>query len=70
MKDNKSSLHVNHVKDTCGKTIKRKRPRQARDLSPPRWGERGRYHILDMILVTVLPLVAGDGPEEHGSYFV
>ena len=28
------------------------------------------YHILDMILVALPPLVAGDGPEEHSSYFV
>ena len=47
-----------------------KRTRQARDLSPPWWGERGRYHILDMILVAVLPIEAGDGPEEHDSYFI
>ena len=34
------------------------------------WILRNIYHILDMILVAVLPLVAGDDPEEHGSYFV
>ena len=28
------------------------------------------YHILDMTLVAVLPLEAGDGPEEHDSYFI
>ena len=38
--------------------------------SPPWWGERGRYHILDMNLVAGLPLEAGDGPEEHDSYFI
>ena len=27
------------------------------------------YHILDMTLVAVLPLEAGDGLEEHDSYF-
>ena len=48
----------------------RKSTRQARDLSPPRWGERGRYHIIDMTLVAVLPLEAGDGPEEHDSFFI
>ena len=26
------------------------------------------YHILDMTLVSVLPLEAGDSPEEHDSY--
>ena len=55
-----NSIHVNHVKDTHGKTTIRKRPRQAQDLSLPRWGEMGRYHILDMILVAVLPIEAGD----------
>ena len=29
-----------------------------------------QYHILDMTLVSVLPLEAGDGPEEHDSYFI
>ena len=30
----------------------------------------GLYHILDMNLVAVLPIEAGDGPEEHDSYFI
>ena len=36
-----------------------KRTRQARDLSPPWWGERGRYYILDMTHA-LLPLEADD----------
>ena len=37
---------------------------------PPRWGERGRYRISDMITVALPPLVAGDGLEDLTSYFV
>ena len=35
-----------------------------------RWGERGRYHISDMIPVALPPRVAGDGLEDLSSYFV
>ena len=66
-----SSLHVNHVRDTYVVRLPNGRdPDKPGTFPRPGWGERERDHIPDMILVAVLPIEAGDGPEEHDSYFI